>query len=387
MIMRILQVIPSLNLVTGGPPISSTAVSRALASAGHEVTIFTTMWPAANGAKPATSSRESPEGVKVMIFPSASLSGCIGLPCSPTLVRSVRKRCHEFDAVLCHSLWNPIVTLAMHRLRQARIPYFLMPHGMLDPLVLGRHRRMKALCALAWERENVESASAVIFSSELEKKKALDSGWRLPRTSVFRHLVDLAYWEDLPSRSTFESRFPKVRGKEVILFVGRVDWVKNLDVLLDALALVRRSRPKAMLVCVGPHENPYREQLELRAHSLGVHEHLLFTGMQLGDDLKAAYACADAFALVSKKENFGLAAAEALACGLPVVLSEGVGLSGDCPNVGPVLRTRTEPSAIAGALIEVLKRSARLGLPDPEALSFARSRFGVQDPSGLPFLS
>ncbi len=375
--------IPSLNAVTGGPAIACLNISRKLVAAGHNVTIFATNWPDAGLTGQSLCSQASAGGVKVESFPTLRSPGTAPLPCSPAMVKAARHCRNKFDFIICHSLWNPVATFVMSALRREGAPYLLMPHGTLDPLVFGRHRPLKCLCGLLWERANVEGASAVIFNSESERKKARGFGWRLERTSVFPHLVDLAYWKDLPERSVFERRFPQVKGREVILFVGRIDWVKNLDVLLESLQLVRQSRPTAMLVCVGPSNGGYRKRLEWAARSLDLYEHVLFTGMQLADDLKAAYARGDVFALVSKKENFGLAAAEALACGLPVVLSEGVDLGEDLQGRDPVCRVQPLPSAIAGKLVQMLERTARLGLPDLEALSLARNQFGPKPLSHL----
>ena len=189
------------------------------------------------------------------------------------------------------------------------------------------------------------------------------------------HTIDLSSWKSLPSRDEFEVHYPEVRLREVILFVGRINWVKNLDKLVDALEIVIQKRPTAMLVCVGPDSEGHRAKIDRYAQARGLGTHILFTGLLDGQELKAAYARGDVLALVSKKENFGLAAAEALACGLPVVVGDGVGVARDWPCVGPVRRVATNPEQIARALVELLGRSADRGLPDPDARSMAEREF------------
>jgi glycosyltransferase involved in cell wall biosynthesis len=161
----------------------------------------------------------------------------------------------------------------------------------------------------------------------------------------------------------------------VILFVGRIDWVKNLDLLIEALRIVREARPSAMLVLAGPDCHGHRAELETRARALGIQEHVLFTGLLAGTALKSAYARGNVLALVSKKENFGLAAAEGLACGLPVVLSEGVGLDIGASDSGPLARVEATSERIAGALLRMLRRQASTGLPDPDARCLAEMQF------------
>jgi glycosyltransferase involved in cell wall biosynthesis len=251
-----------------------------------------------------------------------------------------------------------------------------MPHGMLDPVVLKHNRWKKLAWTALWERSNVEGASLITFNTEAEEQKARLCGWHIRNTFVLPHLVELSSWKKLPPRSAFEDHYPQVRGAEVILFVGRINWVKNLDKLIDAFATVRRSRPSAMLVCVGPDSDGYRHELEHRANALGLNGRVLFTGMLVGDELKAAYARANMAALVSQKENFGLTVAEALASGLPVVISTGVDVSAAWESEGPVRRVTPTPPEIASAIIALLERVNNLGLPDPEAQALAEKEWG-----------
>jgi glycosyltransferase involved in cell wall biosynthesis len=298
------------------------------------------------------------------------------LPHSPDLVEAVLKSARDYDCVINHSLWNPVASNVMRGLRRRKIDYCLFTHGMLDPVVFRRHRLRKTLWASLCERSNIESAALIVFNSRAEEEKARKCGWHFRRTLVLPHAVKLAEWKMMPAREEFDSLFPRVRGRELILYVGRIDWVKNLDVLIDALALLQHTSPRVMLACVGPDSNGHRADLERQAQRSGVDRHLLFTGMLEGRELKAAYGRADAFVLVSKKENFGLSAAEALASGLPIVLSEGVDLGRDLPEGGPILRVKAAPDAIACALERQLGRSRDRGLPDIEARLLADARLG-----------
>jgi glycosyltransferase involved in cell wall biosynthesis len=374
--LRILQVVPSLVSETGGPSRSVPALGRALARIGHRVVLCTSNW-ANRGTAPHTSAPQCQDArYSVLTFPAQNSLLFPQLPHSPKLVRFVSDHWKDFDIIHIFSLWNPVATFVLRSLRRRRATYCLSPLGMLDPIVLRRNRWKKFPWRMLWERANIEGASLIHFTTGIEEEKAKASGFQMQRTIVVPHVVDLAAWSSLPGRAVLEERFPQVRGREVILFAGRIDWVKNLDRLLEATRLARRSRPRAMLVCAGPDNTGYRQTLERQAREIGMQEHLLFTGMLQEDELRAAYARADCFALVSKKENFGQTAAEALASGIPVVLSEGVGVGRNWPVGGPVLRVAPEPTEISQALIRMLERSASGVLPDPEARSLARNEFG-----------
>jgi len=375
--MRILHVIPSLAPETGGTAFSVSKLCEAQARAGVDLTLYTTPWPRLGSPRDGMILKSMEKaGVKVRIFPAKEAPLNLPLPHSPLLVEAVRDHGREFDLIVNHSLWNPIATGCMRTLRKMGLVYALMPHGMLDPIVFARHRWRKELWARAWERSNVEGAFLILFNTPAEEEKARSCGWELKQTFIFPHLIELADWRDLPPPSLFEAKFPSLRNREVILFVGRLNWVKNLDRLVEAFAMVHARRPTAILVLVGPDTDGTRSQLEARAENLGVKDDLLFTGLLEREDVKAAYARGRVLALVSQKENFGLAAAEALAAGLPVVISEGVDMGRNWESRGPVRRVVPRPEPIAEAILDLLERSATVGLPDKEARALAERTWG-----------
>jgi glycosyltransferase involved in cell wall biosynthesis len=373
--MRILSIIPSLAPETGGPAQSVLQICKAFVKAGNEVVLFTTNWPGHDKSL-VSPKKLTTDNFTTVIFPSEPSLLMSRLPRSPQLVKEVNNCSRGFDIIIIHSLWNPLATFVMRELRRIGLRYCLMPHGMLDPVVLKRNRWKKLLWVYIWERTNIEEASIIIFNTEAEEKKAHQTGWLFKRTFVLPHIIDLSDWKELPSRTMFEVQFPIVKCREVILFVGRINWVKNLNKLIEALPIVRKVRPSAMLVCVGPDSDGTRAKLERKAQALGIQDSLLFTGMMNRKGLKTAYARGDVLALVSQKENFGLVATEALASGLPVVLSEGVDVSKNLPSKGPVQCVRPVSEEIAEAIIAMLERSASYGLPDSEAQALAEKVWG-----------
>jgi len=382
--MRILHILPSLSPETGGPAKSVLQLSRILGRVGNDVSLYSTMWPRyGESDSPSGKDRCIGKDVKITVFPAAPVPLNIRLPHSPSLIKAVRNDARGFDMIFTHSLWNPLATFAMKWLRMNKIAYCVMPHGMLDPVVLRRNKWKKLPWSLFWERANIEAASLVVFNTNAEEEKARQSGWHLDRTFVMPHTIELSSWKALPSRQEFEVHFPETRLREVILFVGRINWVKNLDKLVDSMTIVIRKHPAVMLVCVGPDSDGHRAKIEHYARERGLETHILFTGLLEGHKLKAAYARGDVLALVSQKENFGLAAAEALACGLPVVVSEGVDVAKDWPSGGPIRRVAPTPEQIATALVELLERSADHGLPDLDARLIAEKEFSCSRISEL----
>ena len=381
--MNILHITPSIAQEIGGPAKSVPALCKSLAAAGHSVSLYTTDWAHKNSKTKLSISEIKMPGLIIKIFPSEPGWYYPDLPNSKELVRAVAGTCKEFDIIDNHSLWNPVATFTMRLLRKVKANYCLTPHGMLEPVSFDRNRWKKNIWALLWERANVEGAALVQFTSISEEESSKQKGWHLHYSVVIPNIIDLEEWKQLPPRYKFEERFPQVKGREVILFVGRIHWIKNIDKLVDAMTIVKRTFPNAMLVCAGPDSDGLQANLEQRARLQIGHEHLLFTGMLRGEELKAAYSCADVFALVSRMESFGMAAAEALACGLPVVLSHGVNLGKELPDGGPVLHVAAEAEAIGEALVTLLQRSKDKGAPDAEALARAEKLFGISSVTRL----
>ena len=381
---RVLHVLPSLSPETGGPAKSVIQLTKMIAEVGNDVSLFTTIWPRHGVLDSSCSGGQwAGKNVKITIFPAVPAPLNVRLPHSPSLVKAVRNHGYEFDMIFVHSLWNPLATFAMRSLRLSKLNYCIMPHGMLDPVVLRRNRWKKLPWCLFWERANIERALLVVFNTSAEEEKARQSRWHLDQTFILPHTIELSNWKALPPRQEFEAHFPEARLREVILFVGRINWVKNLDKLVDALRIVIQKHPAAMLVCVGPDSDGHRAKIERYVQERSLETHILFTGLLEGQKLKAAYARGDVLALVSQKENFGLAVAEALACGLPVVVSDGVDVARDWPSAGPVRRVAPTPEQIAGALVELLERSADHGLPDSDARLMAEKEFSFSRISQL----
>lgn len=317
------------------------------------------------------------DGYKTVVYRHKPTILAPGMPWSRPLAKALENACEQFDLVHVHSLWNPVATFSMAVLRGKRRPYCLSPRGVLDPVVFSRNRWKKIPWAWFWDRANVESAALLHWTSAAEYEKSCECGWKFARSVIASNVIDMQEWEGMPSPETFEESFPQVRLKEVILFVGRINWVKNIDLLIRALGIVREKRPSVMLVCVGPDNDNYENNLVRLADRLGLKDAVLFTGMLKGAALKSAFARAQVFALVSKKENFGIAAAEALASGLPVVLSEGVDLGRDWPAYNFVAKVKEDPADIASGIATMIDRVSHVGTPDPDARSLAMQQWGL----------
>jgi glycosyltransferase involved in cell wall biosynthesis len=156
----------------------------------------------------------------------------------------------------------------------------------------------------------------------------------------------------------FRARHPRLRDGKIVLFLSRLDVKKGIELLLDAFAAIQARVPGACLVLAGDGPAAYVESLKAHAHAVGIASRVLWPGFLGGEDKRAALADAEVFVLPSYSENFGLAVAEAMAAGLPVVVSDKVAIHADISRARAGLVVRCDARELAEALLLLLTDNA-----------------------------
>jgi glycosyltransferase involved in cell wall biosynthesis len=305
---KILQLVQNLDLRTGGVARAVLLMSEALVRLGHQVEI------AMLGVPDASSSQTN-------LRTHALGEGRNGYGYSSKLLPWLRAHGGEFDRVIVNGLWQYHSFAAWRRFSGSEIPYFVFPHGMLDPWFKRTYpfKHLKKWLYWPWAEYRVlRDARAVIFTSEEERRQARESFW-LYRC---REEVSPLGVETPPDSSAdeFLARFPELRGKRIVLFLGRLHVKKGCDLLIDAFGKCEPN--ESALVMAGPDQ--WGEELGERAKRSG--KQIVFPGMLEGSLKWSAFRAAEVFALPSHQENFALAVAEALACELPVLISNRVNI-------------------------------------------------------------
>lgn len=242
----------------------------------------------------------------------------------------LKERVKEYDALLLHGCWQFHSLAASAAARAANIPYFVFPHGMLDPYFnrVSRLKRLKKLAYWPFERNILNNARALLFTSEIERERAL-AAFKLRGTGRIVPLGIEAKPGTPADEELFLEHFPKLRNRRVVLFLGRLHPKKGVDLLIRAFgSLLHRSEDfDWRLVLAGPpaSEN-YGAELQSLARASCPPETVLFPGMLTGRLKAGALAIADVFALPSHQENFGVSVVEALANGLPVLITDQVNI-------------------------------------------------------------
>jgi glycosyltransferase involved in cell wall biosynthesis len=314
--MNILQITRSIDPKSGGPIEAIRQFNDYCLGSGHQVEI-------ASLDDPRSTPAES-HGVTVWSLGPAALNYGYSRHFGPWL----KENHSRFDAFVINGLWQYHSYAAWQVLSRANRPYVAFPHGMLGPYFKRRYPMKHLKKAVYWpwaEYRVLRDASAVLFTCEQERILARESfsPYKVNEEVVTLGIGD-APLNQQALRSAFFDRFPELRNKKLATFVGRIHPKKGCDTLLRAFAEVFKSDAHWRLVMVGPDQIGWQSELMEMSRSLGIAENVVWLGMQMGNDKWGAFCAADVFVLPSHYENFGIVVAEALACGVPVLISDQV---------------------------------------------------------------
>jgi len=315
-------------MAEGGRPVKVRILSRKLAQRGHHVTVLTAQlgpaeWPTMGAAVEKTPDgwRTVDEGVEAIYLPSWWRYRALTV--NPHVIGFSRSALRRFDLVHFYGLYDLLGPAVSHFCWRRNVPYVIEPMGMYRPI--DRNLRLKALWHGTIGKSFLRGAAMMIATSEMEQQELLESGVPAGRIALRYNGIDPASCTSLPPRGGFRAGHGISRDEPLILFLGRLIPRKGADILIEAFA--RACPESGRLVIAGPEGEPgYRAHLAKRARDCGVEARVLFTGPVYDLEKKALLADADLFALPSRYENFANAPAEAIACGIPAIITDACGL-------------------------------------------------------------
>jgi glycosyltransferase involved in cell wall biosynthesis len=362
--MRVLHVISSMAASRGGPIISLSGLALTQAKIGMKVDIVATS-SEADSAQEATRLRAA--GVHVhLIWPTYG-----PFVWSPRIAPEVKRLVAHADVVHIHGLWEEVQHRAAVAAWNARIPFIISPTGMLSTWSLSQSRLKKQIY-LAWRlKRHLHRASFLHFATGLERDTLADLDLATPAI-VEPKGVNQEDFDAPPTPGAFRAQHPMLSGKKIVAFLGRIHPGKGVEHLIPALAMLPKD---VVLVVIGPDSEGFRATMEALAATHSVTDRVLFIGALAGAAKVAALRDADVFALPSDHENFGIAVIEGLAAGLPLVLSEEVGVASMLVPSGVVSVVPRETSRIAHALQHWLRTDRPREEIARAATHYAREHF------------
>lgn len=342
--MRVLHVLPSLATSFGGPAQAMLSFAQVLSDRGIDCDVAACL--AASETAVDLVDRAAAPGrgaITVHCFVPSMRLYKVCLRLARWLVANVR----HYDVIHVHGLFSFPPLFAAFVACCARRPYVIRPFGVLNRYGLTARRPLaKRISMKLVEKPLLKRAACVHYTSEAEREQATAAGARGVAVVLPLGVPELAPGDP----QVIRRRFPQLLEAPLLVTLTRLDPKKNLEALIDAVALIRgRGRPVMLLVC-GDGEPVYREQLIARASRAGVSDSIVWAGDVRGAAKASALAAADLFVLPTISENFGISVVEALASGKPVVVSEGVPMHAAIAAGGAGVVSGIDPVSIAAAL-------------------------------------
>ncbi len=316
--MRILHCIHSVNPRIGGPIVGLKSLAALHQLAGREVEVASLDAPDAPGV------RDGPLQVHALG------PGLLKYGYSRRLVPWLRRHHADYDVVIVNGIWQYHSFAVWRALRPMRRPYYVFTHGMLDPWFKQQYplKHLKKCLYWPWAEYRVlRDARAVLFTTAEERELAHQSFRRYRcREVVLGYGTQPPLGDAAGQREVFQHLFPECRGKRVWLFLGRLHPKKGCDLVLQAFARFAAHHPELHLVLAGPDQDGWQSHLQALSTRLGLEGRITWPGMLEGDLKWGAFRTAEVFVLPSHQENFGIAVTEAMACGIPVLISTKVNI-------------------------------------------------------------
>jgi glycosyltransferase involved in cell wall biosynthesis len=370
----------------GGPPAKVKALAEGLAQKDHAVTVLTSDWgldkrlaefPGEISAQPNPFGRKREiNGVTAIYLPNWFHYRAASW--NPALPRYLRARLQNFDVVHIFGLYDLLGPRAAAACRKRKIPYVLEPIGMFVPII--RNIFLKRIYHQFWGRQLFAGAAAVIATSEQEQSE-LEAGG-IPREKIILRRNGVEIPKTLPAAGAFRASLQIPPQSRLILFLGRLSQKKSPGLLLRAFADILPNRVIAQqdlhLAFVGPDEADMLGRLQKISEELGVTQRVHFVKPLSGEKKWAAYRDADIFVLPSQNENFGNTAAEAVAAGTPVIVTDQCGIAPLLADVAGIVVPHDQQQ-LAAALRSLLENSS-LYAQLQEGCRTAALRLGWEQP-------
>src|SRR5438132_5249120 len=348
--MKVLHVIPSLSPIYGGPSFSTRHMVEALVALGVDLHVASTT---ANGRSELRMPLDRPVvdgGVRYFYFPRQHpKSWTFSWP----LTRWLAQHARSYDVLHVHALFSYPTLPACWAARRAGVPYVLSPHGMLDPWSLRFRAWKKTPYLRVLERRNLLGAAAVHTVSRREQRAVEALGLPI-RAVTISHGVSTPAIRDTEGRRRRGGATDDVVN---VLFLSRLHPKKGVELLLEAVEALTEGL-HLRLIIAGDGDAAYVKRLQARAGSARLKNVVSFVGFVDGAEKERLLHQADLFVLPSYDENFGIAVAEALSVGVPVVVSEHVALADDLREADAGLVVPCDAQELARAIATLV------GAPD-----------------------
>jgi len=336
----------------GGPVQSIHSLNKYLVKRGIEVDVYTTNAGMDDNTSVYHHLWNDIDNVRVKYF---DYYGYDQYNLSPYLLVQLLKNVIKYDLIHISLVWNFTTLSACIASILRNKPYIISTRGTLNSEAINiKSRNKKRIYYKLISKHYLNRASSIHFTTEDERENVLNHLKLDNKNFIVPNGLDLENYSNLPERGNFIKKHQQLTNKRYILFLGRINYKKGLDLLAKAFGELSSIYPDLYMVVAGP-DNSYQKELEKILRELHVFERVVFTGLLSGVDILEAYTDAELFVLSSYSENFGMTVIEAMACGTPVVISNMVGIHREVKDNNAGIITENKVESLVDAMRSLLE--------------------------------
>ncbi|MDH6072983.1 glycosyltransferase [Umezakia ovalisporum] len=356
--MKVLHVIPSVATVRGGPSEAVLKMVQALNHLGVEAEIATTNDNNSQLLDVPLGERIDYQQAPLWFFPrfSPPIHSVREFGFSQDLTNWLWHNVKHYDLLHIHGIFSYASTAAMAIARLQKVPYIIRPYGMLCKWSLQQKRLKKQSYLLLIERANLNHSQSIHFTSVAEQQEVSDLNLTCPN-----FVLELGIFipPTIPdARERLRKHFNLPADEPIILFLSRLHPKKGLDYLIPALG--KLSDYRFTFVLAGSGTSEYENHVKSLILTHGIKTRTYFTGFVKGEFKDLLIQGADLFTLTSHSENFGVAVLEALAAGIPALVTPGVALADIIKQQQLGYVTELNVNAIASAIKGILTHPEKM---------------------------
>ncbi|MCE7059960.1 glycosyltransferase [Dyadobacter sp. CY343] len=358
--MRILNICAYTWAIGGPARIIYDHTTEVLAQ-GHQVDILSPMTP---GEK----MYPAPQGARLIPCARTTPVSDIYREFSIEMYQYLKKHIDEYDVVHMHGIWH-FGSLAPF-LIPSKAAKVITIHGLLDKWAVAHSKWKKQIVTALYQKRLLGKADLIqINNTDEEEDVVRYLGYRPKNMVIVPNGMKLSDYQNLPEKGIFRAKHQITEKQQLILFMGRLNIKKGLDLLLPAFDKIHKQLPDAVLVLAGPDDGYQSETEEfIKKNQLG--DRIKLVGMLTDTDKKEAFSDADLFVLPSYSEGFSIAVLEAMTCKIPTVVSDRVGFGDYIRKYEASYLTPLTSEGVAEGILKILQDK-------PYALSVANRAYDM----------
>jgi glycosyltransferase involved in cell wall biosynthesis len=291
--------------------------------------------------------------------------------------RVLRQELDQYNIVLLDSAWTAYGVISGYECKRANIPYLIYAHGAFSSISLQKSWFKKKVWWRIFDKTLYAKADAVIALTDAETRDIQTMGVSTPVMQI-PNGVDVGIFSRPEPGDILEKQYPQIIGRRIILFLGRLGPGKGLNLLIPAFKQVNIRFPDTILVLVGPGDKGYERFVKKLIHKHKLENASLLTGLVIGTKKVNWLHSTDVFVLPSYGEGFSMSTLEAMASGVPVVITQTCNFPEvEKHNAGII--TDTEVNSIAEGICQILHDRSAAFQMGQNGKNLVATQFSWQD--------